>query len=66
VLFQRCGNTCEGWAEISVDVTDPSGSATLIQTAYNTTPLVPEPSSLALFALGAVGIAAVKKRRKAA
>ena len=68
VLFQRSGNTYEGWAEISVDVTDPAASATLVQTAYNTTPVasVPEPSSLALFALGSIGIAALKKRRKAA
>ena len=68
VIFQRSGQNYEGWAEISVNVTDPSATATLIQTAYDTTPvtLVPEPSSLALFALGALGIAAVKKRRKTA
>lgn len=74
--FQRSGLTYYGWAEISVDVTTQNATATLYEVAYNnvagqpiTTPAlasIPEPSSLALFALGAIGIAALKKRRKAA
>jgi hypothetical protein len=85
VTFQRSGNTYDGWAEISVDVTapaspptdfsaaiatGPTASAYLYAIAYNNVPVtpagIPEPASLSLFALGAIGIAALKKRRKSA
>jgi hypothetical protein len=88
VSFQRSGNTYYGWAEMSVDVTEPfesgslsaalapgpTASAYLYSIAYNNVPNgqivtpsgIPEPASLSLFALGAIGIAALKKRRKSA
>jgi len=81
VTFQRSGNTYYGWAEMSVDVTAPSSpptdfsaaistgptaSAYLYSIAYNNVAITPEPASLSLFALGAIGIAALKKRRKSA
>jgi len=51
----------------------PTASAYLYSISYNnvpngqiTTPGIPEPASLSLFALGAIGIAALKKRRKSA
>lgn len=68
--FTTSGQTYLGWADISIDRATPS--LTLHSYAYNDTPntsiaagQVPEPSSLALFAAGAVGILALRKRRKA-
>ncbi len=68
--FQVSGVTHYGFALIQINVNDPSASATLIETGYEssanagiTTPAIPEPSTLALFALGAAGILAIKRRR---
>jgi hypothetical protein len=62
--FTAGTNTYMGWAEVSVEI----GSAKLmvIQSAYDDTPLTPEPSSMALMLLGAAGVAALKLRRRSA
>jgi hypothetical protein len=61
-----------GWAELLLDNDTPS--ATLVSYAYNDQPGeaiaagdtgVPEPSSLTLFALGAAGVLAVRRRKQA-
>jgi hypothetical protein len=62
-----------GWAQIAIDPGTPS--LTLHDYAYNDVAgesinagdgAVPEPSSLALFAMGAAGVVALRQRRKAA
>lgn len=71
IQFQVSTNTYYGFALIQTDVTDPAASATLLETGYESTPntgittptLTPEPSTLALFALGAAGVLAAKRRR---
>jgi hypothetical protein len=72
--FTSGADQFNGWARI---IANPGGlegpeSATLVDFAYNETPgdpiaagEAPEPSSLALFALGAAGILALRKRRQA-
>jgi hypothetical protein len=74
--FTSSGDVYTGWAQISASSGGGSTleSATLVDYAYQTTPDVsipagagaPEPSSIALFALGAAGIAVLRRRRKAA
>jgi len=72
--FDDGGDFYTGWAQIAASSDAFYGtSGTLVEYAYNSTPgdpinagEVPEPSSLLLFALGAAGIAALRKRRKAA
>ncbi len=73
--FTSGADQFNGWARI---IADPGGlegpeSATLVDFAYNETPgdpiaagEAPEPSSLALFGLGAAGIVALRKRRRPA
>lgn len=61
-----------GWARVGVhlDFDDSVAEAKLYDWAYESTPdtaittPLPEPSTLALFALGAAGVAALKRRRR--
>jgi hypothetical protein len=74
--FTSSGDVYTAWAQIvaSAGSEGTLESATLVDYAYQTTPDVsipagagaPEPSSIALFALGAAGIAVLRRRRKAA
>jgi PEP-CTERM motif len=67
VVFQIGNQNYLGWADIAIseETTDPT--ATLLSSAYLSTPLSsPEPSSIALFALGAAGLAVIRQRRNAA
>ena len=80
VVFQISGATHVGWAQIATSVSSAMSSAELIDYAYNTVAYdgtnavessiaagetgTPEPSSLALYALGAAGILALRRRRK--
>jgi hypothetical protein len=68
--FETGGDTHYGWATLNIDLTLP-GTVTISQWAYETSPntaiavgAVPEPSSLALLALGAGGVAAWRLRKK--
>ncbi len=72
--FISSGQAYTGWARITTSASLFTASASLVDFAYNTTPgesikagegEVPEPSSLVLFALGAAGIAALRRRRAA-
>jgi hypothetical protein len=74
VRFDIGGNTHFGFVEIEVDTSANSNggainSPTVLSYGYETTPDapvgVPEPSSLGLLALGASGIAALRRRRNA-
>jgi PEP-CTERM motif len=69
--FTASGQDYLGWAQLSLNINNPSG--TVIDWAYENTPAtsinagaVPEPSTLALFALGAAGVLALRTRRKTA
>jgi hypothetical protein len=66
--FTTSGQTHLGWADIAIDRGTPS--LTLRSYAYNDVANasinageVPEPSSLALFAIGAAGVLALRRRR---
>jgi hypothetical protein len=71
VKFDIAGQSHLGWAEISLQKNIPS--ATVLGYAYETVAgqqiaagaTTPEPSSLALFAAGAAGILALRRRRAA-
>jgi hypothetical protein len=73
VSFTVSSNQYLGWAKLLVDQGTPS--VTLVNYAYEDQPgvaiaagdtgAVPEPSSLTLFALGAAGVLAVRRRRQA-
>jgi len=76
LAFDISGSTHYGWAQLAVNIsnsTPQSSSVTLIDYAYQdqagiginagaTTETVPEPSTLALFALGAAGVIALRRR----
>ena len=75
--FTRNGQTYYGWADIATYVSDGSAQEVLLGYAYDSAPgegimagetannVTPEPPTLALFALGAVGVLAFSRRRKA-
>ncbi len=71
VQFTASAQTYLGWAELQMDQATPS--VTLLGYAYNDQagqPInageTPEPSSLSLFALGAAGVLALRRRRQMA
>lgn len=74
--FTTAGQMFTGWADVSVNVDTTKGNptGTLIDYAYDTVPgesitaggSTPEPSSLALFALGGAAALGLLRRRRAA
>jgi hypothetical protein len=71
VRFTTSAQQYLGWAELTLNQATPG--AVLNSYAYNNTPNtqiaageVPEPSSMALFAAGAAGLAILRRRRKQA
>ena len=73
IKFLIAGQQHLGWAEISMQKLDPS--FTVLGYAYEDAPgvsilagdtgTVPEPSTLALFAAGAAGVLALRRKRRA-
>jgi len=76
VVFQHSGGTYYGWAQIETFVTSGGASGELVDFAYNSvagqgidagqtssSSAAPEPSTLALYALGAAGILALRRRK---
>ena len=72
--FKRGGSTFFGWAQLATFTYDSVAEVELIDYAYDNTPgtpittdakasPTPEPSAIALFALGAAGICALRRRR---
>jgi hypothetical protein len=72
--FTRGASTFFGWAKLATFTYDNEAKIELISYAYDNTPgtpittgaqasPAPEPSTIALFALGAAGICAVRRRR---
>jgi hypothetical protein len=80
VAFDISGSTHYGWAQLTVDANfgfPSNASITLIDYAYEsqagvgieagaTASAVPEPSTLGLFALGAAGVMALRRKRQKA
>ncbi|MFV0336686.1 MAG: PEP-CTERM sorting domain-containing protein [Chthoniobacterales bacterium] len=75
--FISDGNTYYGWAEMVIgdrgSVSQPGDNYMITRAYYNATPgesiqvgAIPEPSSVALLALGAGGLAAWRRRKQAA
>jgi hypothetical protein len=69
LAFTPTSQTYTGWAQIFTDAAN--SNMTLVDYAYNLAPnaditagATPEPSSVALFALGAAGILALRKKRR--
>jgi len=68
-LFDVSGNPHFGWAHVGVQTLDDSSSFTLYNWGWDQgadsvhIPQVPEPSTLTMFALGAAGLLALKRRR---
>ena len=77
IIFTSNSQQYTGWAQINVTVNGAPGtqSATLVDYAYDTTPgesitagqgEAPEPSTLAMFAMGGAAALALLRRRRAA
>lgn len=72
VEFTRSAQTYYGWIELENYVTPTYAEVELLGYAYNTTPgdsipaglTTPEPATLPLYALGAAGILALRRRRR--
>ncbi|HMP69303.1 MAG TPA: PEP-CTERM sorting domain-containing protein [Pirellulaceae bacterium] len=70
LAFRFNGGTQYGWARVNMSGVQPGNNYTIVEYAYGSVGTsvavgqIPEPSSLGLLALGAVGLAAFRRRRE--
>ncbi|MCC6353799.1 MAG: PEP-CTERM sorting domain-containing protein [Verrucomicrobiae bacterium] len=69
--FSNASGTHYGWGQVNIDGSSAGSGYTILNAYYNDTPdapitvaPIPEPSHVAILALGAAGVAAWRRRRR--